>query len=117
MTLSERKKLIPKTLISGYCSEMGIDDIEFNENTFSLESHLESISDIDCRKIILMEILVVVYTDSIMHPVEKKIIDAMVDTWDINSRLVTVYGEWSKSFLNTYPFKCNSIDIEIKIDK
>ena len=35
-----------------------------------------------------------------MHPAEKDIIDTIVDTWNLNSSLVTVYGEWSKSLLS-----------------
>ena len=91
---------IQKVLISGYCTEMAIDDIKFDEHNFSLEDTLKSITDYDMQKIILMEILAIVYADSVMHEAEKDIIDTMVDTWNINSNLVIVYGEWSKSLLS-----------------
>ncbi|MEA2050677.1 MAG: TerB family tellurite resistance protein [Campylobacterota bacterium] len=91
---------IQKALIAGYCAEMDIDDVEFDENNFSLEDTLKEIVNSDMQKIILMEVLAIVYADSIMHPAEKEIIDIMVDTWDINSNLVIVYGEWSKSLLS-----------------
>lgn len=89
-----------KTLIQGYCSEMGIDDIAFEESEFSLENTLKNITEKEAQKIVLMEVLALVYSDNIMHPSEKEVVDTMVDLWEINSSLVTVYGEWSKSLLS-----------------
>jgi len=93
---------IQKSLIDGYKNEMNIKDVNFNENEFSLKKHLEKITNKDDQKIILMEILAIVYTDSIMHPAEKEIIDTIVDVWEINSSLVIVYGEWSKNLLSLH---------------
>jgi len=93
---------IQKSLIDGYKNEMNIEDVSFDENEFSLKKHLEIITNKDDQKIILMEILAIVYTDSIMHPAEKEIIDTIVDVWKINSSLVIVYGEWSKNLLSLH---------------
>jgi uncharacterized tellurite resistance protein B-like protein len=93
---------IQKSLIEGYIKEMNIDNIEFDENNFSLEDNLKTVVNNDYQKIILMEILAIVYTDSIMHPAEKEIIDTMVDVWNINSSLVVVYGEWAKNLLSLH---------------
>jgi len=93
---------IQKSLIEGYVKEMNIDNIEFDENNFSLEDNLKTVVNNDYQKIILMEILAIVYTDSIMHPAEKEIIDTMVDVWNINSSLVVVYGEWAKNLLSLH---------------
>lgn len=89
-----------KELIENYASEMDIDNINFNKNDFVLESALKKVQNKDYQKIILIEILAIVYSDNIMHPAEKDIIDTIVDTWNLNSSLVTVYGEWSKSLLS-----------------
>jgi uncharacterized tellurite resistance protein B-like protein len=89
-----------KELIKNYASEMDIDNIDFNKNNFDLESELKKVQNKDYQKIILIEILAIVYSDNIMHPAEKEIIDTIVDTWNLNSSLVTVYGEWSKSLLS-----------------
>ena len=48
---------------------------------FSLEKCFSPIIDKDYQKIMLIEILAIVYTDNIMNEAEKKIID----TWNINS--------------------------------
>jgi uncharacterized tellurite resistance protein B-like protein len=89
-----------KELIGNYASEMDIDNIDFNKNDFVSESALKKVQNKDYQKIILIEILAIVYSDNIMHPAEKEIIDTIVDTWNLNSSLVTVYGEWSKSLLS-----------------
>ena len=89
-----------KELIKNYASEMDIDDIQFNKSEFNLENDLKTVQNKDYQKIILIEILAIVYSDNIMHPSEKEIIDTIVDTWNLNSSLVTVYGEWSKSLLS-----------------
>jgi len=93
---------VQKSLISGYAKEMDVHDVDFDENQFSLEKCIETVTDKDNQKIILMEILAIVYTDNIMHPAEKEIIDTIVDVWNINSSLVVVYGEWSKSLLSLH---------------
>lgn len=91
-----------KVLINGYLKEMNIEDIDFKEDEFSLVDCISKITNKDYQKIILIELLAIVYTDSIMHPAEKEIIDTIVDTWKINSSLVVVYGEWSKSLLSLF---------------
>jgi len=91
-----------KMLIGGYLKEMSISDVEYNKATFSVAKCIKNITDKEYQKIILIEILAIVYTDNLMHPAEKEIIDTIVDTWSINSSLVVVYGEWSRSLLSLY---------------
>lgn len=91
-----------KILIQGYLNEMNIEDVNFIEDEFSLVDCISKVTDKEYQKVILIELLAIVYTDSVMHPAEKKIIDTIVDTWDINSSLVVVYGEWSRNLLSLY---------------
>lgn len=91
-----------KSLIGGYLNELNIPDVEFKEDEFSLVECISIITDKEYQKIILIEILAIVYTDNVMHPAEKEIIDTIVDTWNINSSLVVVYGEWSRSLLSLH---------------
>lgn len=91
-----------KILIDGYLKEMDIEDINFKEDEFSLVDCISIVTDKEFQKVILIELLAIVYTDNVMHEAEKEIIDTIVDTWDINSSLVVVYGEWSRSLLSLY---------------
>ena len=91
-----------KSLISGYAKEMDMPAIEYDEDSFDLQSSIQRVTDKEFQKIILIEVLAIVYTDHMIHPAEKEIIDIIVDTWKINSSLVIAYGEWSKSLLSLY---------------
>jgi len=91
-----------RSLIDGYLNEMNISDIDYKEEEFSLEECLRTITNKEYQKSILIELLAIVYTDNLMHSKEKEIIDTIVDTWDINSSLVVVYGEWSRSLLSLH---------------
>lgn len=91
-----------KILIDGYLNEMNIEDVNFKEDEFSLEDCISNVTNKEYQKVILIELLAIVYTDNILHEAEKEIIDTIVDNWDINSSLVVVYGEWARSLLSLY---------------
>lgn len=91
-----------KSLIDGYLKEMSISDVDFKEDDFILVDCISSVTDKEFQKVILIELLAIVYTDNILHEAEKEIIDTIVDTWDINSSLVVVYGEWSRNLLSLH---------------
>lgn len=81
-----------KSLIDGYLNEMNTQDVDYKECDFKLVDCLSLVTDKEYQKIILIELLAIVYTDNIMHEAEKEIIDTLVDRWGINSSLVVVYG-------------------------
>lgn len=93
---------IQKTLIQKYLQEMNIPDIDFNINSFSLIDCIKEVTNKDYQKVILIELLGIVYNDNIITSAEKEMIDIIVDTWNVNSSLVVVYGEWSKNLLSLY---------------
>ena len=61
-----------KEIIDIYCYEMKIEDIEYAENSFNLDSLLKSIKNKKSQKIFLLEIMALVYSDNILHQEEKK---------------------------------------------
>jgi hypothetical protein len=91
-----------QNLINGYLKEMNIQDVVYQEDKFSLVDCLKKVTNKEYQKVILIELLAIVYTDNIMDLPEKIIIDTIVDTWGINSSLVVVYGEWSRNLLSLY---------------
>ena len=101
-TIDSSYSNIQKTLIEKYLKETNIADIDFNVNTFSLVDCIKEVTNKDYQKIILIELLGIVYNDNIITTTEKDMIDTIVDTWNVNSSLVVVYGEWSKNLLSLY---------------
>ena len=93
---------IQKTLITKYLQEMNIPDIDFNINQFGLKDCITRVINKEDQKVILIELLGIVYNDGVITNIEKEMIDTIVDTWEINSSLVVVYAEWSKSLLSLY---------------
>uniref|UniRef100_UPI004048A181 hypothetical protein n=1 Tax=Aliarcobacter sp. TaxID=2321116 RepID=UPI004048A181 len=93
---------IQEELINKYLQEMNITDIEFEKDEFLLQEYIKKVTNKDHQKIILIELLGIVYNDNVMTSIEKEIIDTIVDIWNINSSLVVVYAEWSKSLLSLY---------------
>lgn len=93
---------IEEVLINKYLQEMNITDIEFEKDEYLLQEYIKRVTNKEDQKIILIELLGIVYNDNVMTSIEKEIIDTIVDIWNINSSLVVVYGEWSKSLLSLY---------------
>lgn len=88
-----------KEIISKYCVEMEIDNIALDENSFDLDKSLSKIKDKRSQKIVLLEIMALIYSDNHMHIEEKKILDSIVEKFGLNETLSVVYGEWAKSIL------------------
>lgn len=90
---------LQKEIINGYCFEMQVLDIEHNEKDFNLEITLNKINSLQSQKIILLEIMALIYSDDILHKEEKKILDAIVEKFELNHTLIDVYTQWSKAIL------------------
>lgn len=54
------------------------------------------------QKIILLEVMTLIYSDSILHKEERKILDELINEFSLNPSLAIVYGEWAKSILALY---------------
>ena len=91
-----------QTIINTYCLEMGIEDITYNENDFNLDSSVSKLISSQSQKIVLMEIMALIYSDGILHEEEKKILDFLIEKFDVSSSLSDVYKEWSISILSLY---------------
>ena len=92
---SEKQKMI----IDQYCDEMSINDIDFDEKQFNLYSELEQILDSESQKIILLELMALVYSDDLLHESEKEVLDAMVKDFGLTEDVINIYTQWSKSMI------------------
>ena len=93
---------IEEVLINKYLQEMNITNIKFEKDESLLQEYIKRVTNKEYQKIILIELLGIVYNDNVMTSIEKEIIDTIVDIWNMNSSLVVVYAEWSKSLLSLY---------------
>ena len=91
-----------KSIIDKYCMEMQIDDIEYNNATFDIYKSLGKIKSQRSRKIIILEIMVLIYSDNFLHEEERKVLEKMLEEFDLSYNLSIVYTEWSKAMLSLY---------------
>lgn len=89
-------------IIDKYCMEMQMDDIEYDESSFDIENTLSIIKEESNKKIVLLEVMALVYSDNILHPAEEKVLNKIVTLFKLNPNLAIVYKEWAKSILSLF---------------
>ncbi len=91
-----------KNIIGTYCMEMQINDIKYSEKNFDLKKTLSKFKSQKSQKIVLLEIMALIYSDSYLHEEEEKVLIAMVEKFKLPFSLTLVYGEWTKAMLALY---------------
>jgi tellurite resistance protein len=87
-----------KEMISTYCFEMQVDNIEYNDE-FDLEKILGKFETEKSKKIVLLEVMALIYSDNIVHKEEEKIINAILEYFGFSDALASLYLEWTKTIL------------------
>ena len=91
-----------KNIISKYCLEMQMDDIAYDEEQFDIYNTLDKIQNHRSRKIVLLEIMALIYSDDFLHEGERKVLEKILEEFDLNYNLSIVYTQWAKSMLALY---------------
>jgi len=86
-------------IIQSYCQEMQINNINYKQKKFSLDKTLSKVKLKESQKIILLEIMALVYSDDILHKEEKKILDYTIKKFGLDSNISLIYAQWSKAML------------------
>ena len=95
-------KLYQKDIINNYCIEMQIEDISFDIKEFDIYNTLGKITNKKSQKIVLLEIMALIYSDNFLHEEERKVLEKILEEFNLNYHLATVYGEWAKAILSLY---------------
>ena len=90
------------TVIARYCMEMQIDDIDYDEDQFDLDQILSQFKSDSHRNIVLLELTALVYADERLAAKEQRLLDKLVERFDMNPYLSTIFKEWAKSVLSLY---------------
>ena len=70
--------LSQKDIINNYCIEMQIENIEFNVNKFDIYNTLGKITNKKSQKIVLLEIMALIYSDNFLHEEERKVLEKIL---------------------------------------
>jgi len=94
--------VVEKNIIQTYCFEMQIKDIKYNEKNFDLEKTLATFKHSKTQKIVLIEIMALIYSDNVLHKGEKKVLNKMIKKFNIKQSISITYAEWTKAILALY---------------
>ena len=89
-------------IINNYCFEMQIENIDFDKSNFDLYNTLGKIKGARSQKIVLLEIMALIYSDNFLHEEERKVLEKILEEFNLSYQLATVYGEWAKVVLSMY---------------
>jgi DnaJ-domain-containing protein 1 len=84
-----------KELIDEYCFEMGIDNIEFNND--KLENILKEFKSKKSKKIALMELMILAHIDDTFNLYEYKTTQAIAEAFEIEHQSLLYFSTWGKA--------------------
>ena len=73
-------------ILSIYCFEIEIEEIRYSVNSFNLDSLLETIKNKESQRMIILEIISLVYSDNILHKEKEKILNCMIDIFGLEKK-------------------------------
>ncbi len=90
-------------IILEYCSEMGIDNDEsFDINDFCLDLTLKDFKSNRSKKIVILELMILIHVDDKFHLKEKTLIKKIMDTFEFNEKDIELYSQWGKAIAALY---------------
>lgn len=90
-------------IILEYCNEMGIDNLDsFDMEKFDLDSILKSFSSKKSKKIVVLELMILIYIDDSFNIDEKKIIEKIMKEFGLSSKKIEKCSLWGKSISRLY---------------
>lgn len=85
-----------ENIIEEYCAEMGIEKICFNLNEFNLQETLAEIQTPYSKKIVILELMILIHSDDRFHEMEEKVLEKIIITFNISKEQLILYSQWGK---------------------
>ncbi|QKF81658.1 hypothetical protein CRV08_08040 [Halarcobacter ebronensis] len=90
-------------IILEYCAEMGIDnDNDFDINEFSLEDTLKDFKSIKSKKIVILELMILIHADDRFDLKERALISKINDTFKLEPDSLEFCSQWGKGVAALY---------------
>ena len=90
-------------IILEYCTEMGIENLDsFDFDNFSLDNILKDFKSEKSKRIVLLELMILIHIDHVFNINEKKLIEKISDSFGIEISDVNDYSQWEKSVAMLY---------------
>jgi len=85
-----------ETIIDEYCAEMGIEKTHFDLDTFNLEETLNDIQTHKSKKIVVLELMILIHSDDRFHELEEKVLNIITESFSISKKQLALYSQWGK---------------------
>ena len=90
-------------VILEYCDEMGIENIDsFDMDSFNLEATLNNFKSRRSRKIVVLELMILVHIDSVFNINEQILIEKISQNFGISTKDLNDFSSWGKSVAKLY---------------
>lgn len=90
-------------IILEYCSEMGIENLDsFDFDNFSLDKILNDFKSESSKRIVILELMILIHIDHTFNLNEKKLIQKISESFGIDVSDVNDYSQWGKSVAMLY---------------
>lgn len=90
-------------VILEYCHEMGIENIDsFDMDSFNLEATLNNFKSQRSRKIVVLELMILVHIDSVFNINEQILIEKISQNFGISTKDLNDFSSWGKSVAKLY---------------
>ncbi|MCT7514394.1 TerB family tellurite resistance protein [Aliarcobacter cryaerophilus] len=90
-------------VILEYCDEMGIENIDsFDIDSFNLEATLNNFKSQRSRKIVVLELMILVHIDSVFNINEQILIEKISQNFGISTKDLNDFSSWGKSVAKLY---------------
>lgn len=90
-------------IILEYCTEMGIHNLDsFDMESFSLEKNLKNYSSTSSKKIVVLELMILIHIDDIFNIDEKIIMKKILDKFNLDGKKVEKYSKWGEDVAKLY---------------
>ena len=90
-------------VILEYCDEMGIENIDsFDMDSFNLEATLNNFKSQWSRKIVVLELMILVHIDSVFNINEQILIEKISQNFGISTKDLNDFSSWGKSVAKLY---------------
>ncbi len=90
-------------IILEYCTEMGIENLDsFDFDNFSLDKILNDFKSESSKRIVILELMILIHIDHTFNLNEKKLIQKISESFGIDVSDVNDYSQWGKSVAMLY---------------
>ncbi len=90
-------------IILEYCTEMGIENLDsFDFDNFSLDKILNDFKSESSKRIVILELMILIHIDHTFNLNEKKLIQKISESFGIDIDDVNDYSQWGKSVAMLY---------------